>query len=143
MPPPPAVTTNTDLVRFRTRQSVRDSVGLQGDNNRVIDTGNIIAEDVQSVNGELLWYLGPLWVQSEACLAHVDNAVFPASSSATHRGDLNYYGTYVEVGYFLTGDNRGYDVPRELRHGVPQVLLLRRELVANHRETFAHRRARR
>jgi phosphate-selective porin OprO/OprP len=107
--PPLKVTDSLDVFRFASRQSIRDSVGLQGDNTRVVDTGLIIADDVQSVNGELLWYLGPVWMQAEACLAHVDNAVFPASSSATHRGDLNYYGTYVQVGYFLTGDNRGYD----------------------------------
>ncbi|HYT90101.1 MAG TPA: porin [Gemmataceae bacterium] len=109
--PNPALIQNTDLVRFRSRQSIRDAVGLQGDNNRVIDTGNIFAEDVQSINGELMFYWGPFWVQSEACLAHVDNAVFPASSAATARGNLNYYGTYVQVGYFLTGENRGYDKP--------------------------------
>jgi phosphate-selective porin OprO and OprP len=107
--PNPSVTDNTDLIRFRARAGLRDAVGIQGVNSRVVDTGNIIADDVQSVNGELLWYLGPLWVQSETCLAHVDNAVFPASNLATARGDLNYYGTYVQLGYFLTGDNRGYD----------------------------------
>jgi phosphate-selective porin OprO/OprP len=64
---------------------------------------------VQAVNGELLAYLGPFWVQSETCLAHVDNAVFPASPSGTRRGDLNYFGAYVQTGYFLTGENRGYD----------------------------------
>jgi phosphate-selective porin OprO/OprP len=84
-------------------------VALQGDNNRVIDTGNIIAEDVQSVNGELLGYWGPFWLQSEIVLAHVDNAFFPASSAATSRGGLNFYGTYVQIGYFLTGESRGYD----------------------------------
>jgi phosphate-selective porin OprO/OprP len=107
--PNPSVSDNTDLIRFRARPGLRDAVGLQGDNSRVVDTGNIIADDVQSVNGEVLWYWGPLWLQSETCLAHVDNAVYPASNQATQRGDLNYYGSYVEVGYFLTGDNRGYD----------------------------------
>jgi phosphate-selective porin OprO and OprP len=107
--PNPAVTTNTDLVRFRARPGLRDAVGLQGFNSRVVDTGNIIADHVQSVNSEFLSYWGPLWVQAEACLAHVDNAVFPASDQATRRGDLNYYGSYVQVGYFLTGENRGYD----------------------------------
>jgi phosphate-selective porin OprO/OprP len=107
--PSVAVTNHSEIIRFRARPSLRDGVGLQGDLNRVVDTGNIIADDVQSVNGELLWYAGPLWVQAEACLAHVDNADFPDSKTATRRGDLNYYGTYVQVGYFLTGDNRGYD----------------------------------
>jgi phosphate-selective porin OprO/OprP len=66
---------------------------------------------VQSVNGEFLWYRGPWWIQSETCLAQTNNAVFPASSSATRRGNLNYWGTYIETGFFLTGENRGYDKP--------------------------------
>lgn len=107
--PSPSVTLNQDVVRFRTRQGIRDNVGLQGNPARIVDTGNIIADHVGAVNGELLWYWGPLWVQSEAVLAQVDNAVFPASSAATQRGDLYYHGSYVQVGYFLTGDNRGYD----------------------------------
>jgi phosphate-selective porin OprO/OprP len=107
--PSPTVTDTTDLVRFRSRAGLRDATGLQGDSVRLVDTGNIIADDVQSVNGELLIYWGPCWVQSETCLAHVDNAVYPASSAATRRGDLNYWGTYVQTGYFLTGENRGYD----------------------------------
>ncbi len=107
--PNPAVTTNTDLFRFRVRPGVRDAVGQQGDANRVIDTGNIIAADAQSVNGELLLYGGPFWVQSETCLTHVDNAFYPASNKATSRGDLNYWGAYFMVGYFLTGGKRGYD----------------------------------
>src|SRR5262245_17656208 len=105
----PNVTENTDLVRFRARPSIRDAVGAQGDGTRVVDTGNIIADDVRAVNTEFLAYCGPLWAQSEFCIAHVDNAVFPASSAATRRGDLDYYGTYVQVGYILTGENRGYD----------------------------------
>lgn len=107
--PNPAVTMNTDIVRFRSRPSLRDAVGLQGNGGRVVDTGNIIANDVQSVNGEFMTYLGPFWVQSETCLAHVDNAFFPASNVATNRGDLNFWGTYVQVGYVLTGEVRGYD----------------------------------
>src|SRR5439155_14193562 len=83
--PSPAVTDNTDLVRFRTRASIRDAVGLQGNGARVVDTGNLIADHVQSINGELLWYAGPLWVQSETCLAHVDNAFFPASAAVPSR----------------------------------------------------------
>jgi len=108
-PPNPAVTDNTDLVRFRARPGIRDAVGLQGDGAKVVDTGDIIADGVHSVNGELMSYWGPLWLQSEACVAHVVNAVFPASAAATPRGGLTYYGVYAQVGYFLTGDNRGYD----------------------------------
>ena len=109
--PSASVTENSDLIRFRARPSIRDAVGLQGDSNRVVDTGNIIGDDVQSVNFEFMAYWNSFWIQSETCLSHVDNAVFPASSAATSRGDLSYWGTYVQVGYFLTGEQRGYDKP--------------------------------
>jgi phosphate-selective porin OprO/OprP len=105
----PAVTDRLDLIRFRSRQSLRDAVGLQGDNARVIDTGDIIADHVQSINGELMGYWGPLWVQSELCLAYTHNAFFPDSPAATPRGNLYYYGTYAQFGWLLTGENRGYD----------------------------------
>ncbi len=107
--PNPAAADRTDLIRFRARPGIRDAVGLQGDPARVVDTGNLIADHVQAVNGELLAYLGPVWVQSEACVAHVENAVFPAAAAATRRGDLTYSGAYAQVGYFLTGESRGYD----------------------------------
>jgi phosphate-selective porin OprO/OprP len=109
LPSNPTTTNNTDLVRFRTRMGLRDAIGQEGDGVRIVDTGNIIAKDVQSVNGELLWYLGPLWVQAEYCVAHTDEAFYPASNKATHRGNLNYSGEYIQMGYFLTGENRGYD----------------------------------
>src|SRR5262249_48086966 len=88
--PPLSVTDNTDLFRFRARPGLRDAAGLEGDSTRIVDTGNIIADHVQAVNGELLAYWGPAWLQSEACLAEVDNPVFPASSKGTHRPTLDY-----------------------------------------------------
>lgn len=98
-----------DLVRFRARQSIRDAVGAQGDPSRVVDTGNVIADHVQSINAELLWYHGPAWLQSEAVVSRVDNAAYPATAAAVPVGRLVYYGTYAQVGYILTGENRGYD----------------------------------
>jgi phosphate-selective porin OprO and OprP len=111
LPSNPAVTDNTDLFRFRAQQSLRDAVGLQGDNSRVVDTGNLIADHAQQVNGELMWYRGSFWAQSETTLAHVSNVVFPAAANATARGSLNFWGSYIMCGYFLTGEQRGYDKP--------------------------------
>jgi phosphate-selective porin OprO/OprP len=107
--PNPNVTTNTGIIEFRTRAGIRDGVGLQGDNSRIIDTGTIIGDHIQSVNGEFLWYRGPFWVQSETDVSVVNNAVFPDSKNATQRGNLTFWGTYVQTGFFLTGENRGYD----------------------------------
>jgi phosphate-selective porin OprO/OprP len=107
--PPATVTTNTDLVRFRSRQGLRDAIGAEGDGARIVDTGNIIADNVQAVNAELLAYWGSAWVQAEACATHVGNAFYPASNAASSRGNLDYWGAYVQTGYFLTGEQRGYD----------------------------------
>jgi phosphate-selective porin OprO/OprP len=109
VPPPPTVTENTDLVRFRSRASLRDAVGVEGDSSRVVDTGNIIAEHVQSVNFEYLAYAGSAWLQAEWCCSYVNDAVFPASPAGRRRGTLQFSGAYAMVGYFLTGEVRGYD----------------------------------
>jgi phosphate-selective porin OprO and OprP len=98
-----------DVVRFRARPELRDGTGPFGNSNRFVDTGNILADDVQTLAAEAMAYAGPFWIQSEATLAHVDNAVFPADKSGTFRGDPNFWGAYVMAGYFLTGENRGYD----------------------------------
>ena len=109
LPSTPAITNNTDVFDFRARPGIRDAVGAQGDGTRVVDTGLIIADHAQTINGELLAYWGPAWLQAETCVAQVDNVFYPASSAATNRGTLNFWGSYVQVGYFLTGENRGYD----------------------------------
>jgi phosphate-selective porin OprO/OprP len=107
--PNPLLTPSTELFRFRTRVDLRDAVGLQGDGARVVDTGNIIADNVQAVNGEFLAYAGPASVQAEWVVARTTNAFYPASNKATAQGDLVYSGAYAQVGYVLTGENRGYD----------------------------------
>jgi len=107
--PPLTVTENSDLVRFRSRASLRDAIGVEGDSARVVDTGNIIAEHVQSVNFEYLAYAGSAWAQAEWCCAYVNDAVFPASAAGRRRGNLQFSGAYAMVGYFLTGEVRGYD----------------------------------
>jgi phosphate-selective porin OprO/OprP len=100
---------NRDVVDLRSRPELRDAAGTQGNSVRWIDTGRIIADDVQTVGIEGLVIAGPFSVQSEAFLAHVDNAVFPANASGTPRGNPNFTGCYAELSYYFTGENRGYD----------------------------------
>lgn len=107
--PNPLLTTSTELFRFRTRVDLRDAVGLQGDSTRIVDTGNIIADNTQAINGEFLAYAGPASVQAEWVVARVNNVFYPASNRATSQGDLVYSGAYAQFGYILTGENRGYD----------------------------------
>jgi phosphate-selective porin OprO/OprP len=123
VPAPAAITTDdNDLFRFRARMSLRDAVGQspisQGDSARVVDTGNIIASHANSLNPELLTYWGPFWIQSEFEWTHLDNVVYPVPNGTTILpaeaarvpGGASFYGAYIMCGYFLTGDNRGYDM---------------------------------
>lgn len=102
------------IVRFRDRPELRDAVGSQanalGDSSRFVDTGNIIADAVHTVNGEFLAILGPLTVQSEASVAQATgNVRYPATATGTFRSSPTYWGGYAEMGYCLTGENRGYE----------------------------------
>jgi phosphate-selective porin OprO/OprP len=112
---------NVDLVRFRTRISERDAVptnggsvftgSVYGDGTRIIDTGNIISPHAQTIGGELLYNMGSLWIQSEYTGAVVSDARYPATAAGNlvSRGTAYFWGSYVMVGYFLTGEQRGYD----------------------------------
>jgi phosphate-selective porin OprO/OprP len=108
-----------NVVRFRDRPELRAAAGGLGNNGRFVDTGNIIADGVWTTAGELLAYWGPLHFQAEATWARTINAIYPTApqpgtapaftTSGLPRGNLNYWGVYGQAGYFLTGENRGYD----------------------------------
>jgi phosphate-selective porin OprO/OprP len=120
--------TSGNVVRFRSRFDLRDSpatVGVAGlgNNNRAVDTGNILADGVWTTGLELLAYWGPFHLTAEAAWAHVDRALYPAvplggpgtipgtpfNTNSVPRGDPTFWGAYAQVGWFLTGENRGYD----------------------------------
>ncbi len=104
------VADQSQIVRFRDRPELRDAVGnFLGTTSRFIDTGNIVADGVATTSLEMLLYAGPAWFQSEATLASIPEARFPATAAGTNRGTVNYWGAYFMAGYFLTGENRGYD----------------------------------
>jgi phosphate-selective porin OprO and OprP len=56
--------------------------------------------DIQVANTELALVYGPLSIQSEFFASTVDRQVGASN---------NFYGTYVFVSYFLTGENRPYN----------------------------------
>ncbi len=97
------------IVRYRTRTEIRDGVGTQGNTGRFVDTGNIIADDVNTTGFEFLWANGPVYVQAEATTALVGNATYPAAANGTPRGNTLFWGAYAQVGWFLTGEQRAYD----------------------------------
>lgn len=69
---------------------------------RVVDTGNFgNVGDIHLFNPEIAFMYGPFSVQSE----------FMGASYVRDQGvgDAFFPATYVQVSYFLTGENRGYD----------------------------------
>ena len=65
-----------------------------------LDTGEISAENSQTVNLELSWLDGPLWVASEYTAVHVGSQQYD---------NPNFYGYHVSANYFITGEHRGYN----------------------------------
>jgi phosphate-selective porin OprO/OprP len=66
-----------------------------------VDTGVLTDTSlIHTVGPEMLWVHGPLSLQSEFMGTYVD-------SGPSENGFL--YGSYMQVGYFLTGEHRPYD----------------------------------
>ncbi len=108
--------TGPGVVRFRARPQIRDAQGdfgstivggtvLPGNTNRMVDTGAIAADAATVVGTELFYVLGPLSVQSEWAWAIANGAVV----GGVPQGSRSFNGGYIELSYFLTGENRVYD----------------------------------
>ncbi|MFO0844473.1 MAG: porin [Gemmataceae bacterium] len=113
-------TADDGVIRFRARPMTRNGPAV---------LHNIIAQiqgqlhNYNLVVPELLVNCGPFTFASEYYGAWVDQrpgAPFTAVGTQTAsrdlprggRGPLFYQGGYVQVGYFLTGESRGYEIPR-------------------------------
>jgi phosphate-selective porin OprO/OprP len=66
----------------------------------LVDTGRFEAGRIQLFGVEAVAMSGPFHLQTEAILSRVQRTEF---------GDLEFWGAYVEVGWFITGDQRSYD----------------------------------
>ncbi len=65
-----------------------------------VDTGNIDAARIQLHGIEAVGVHGPFSVQTEVIATQLER---------TQDGDLMFWGSYVQVAYFLTGEHRTYD----------------------------------
>jgi phosphate-selective porin OprO/OprP len=65
-----------------------------------LDTGEIPAAHTNTVNLELTYLDGPLWIASEYTHTAVDSPDY---------GTLHFSGYHVAFNYFLTGEHRGYN----------------------------------
>jgi phosphate-selective porin OprO/OprP len=86
---------------------------LPGNDSRIIDTGAVTCQSYLIQAGEMVAIMGPFSVQAEAGVGTMTNAVIPASgipgAKGVTVGDLSFWGGYVSLSYFLTGENRLYD----------------------------------
>jgi len=107
-------TDQADEVEFRVRPEIFTGNGLVGDNNRFLDTGLIVCDDIQTFGGESAMVLGPFSVQAEGWIVQVEDAsIGPNVSLPKHTsralGNPEFYGAYIQASYFLTGEYRPYD----------------------------------
>src|SRR5262249_48931165 len=99
------------IVRFRARPSMRDAIGdfgtspFPGNSVRFVDTGVIPADSSEVVGTEFCAVYGPFSVQAEWAFAWIDNPII----ARVRRDGLGFNGGYVQLSYFLTGENRPYD----------------------------------
>lgn len=79
-------------IRYRQRPEVYTDT-------RFLDTGDMWADDVQSLGLEAAGVYGPLSLQAEYIRSDVDSPLV---------GDRSFDGWYAYVSYFLTGEHRAY-----------------------------------
>ncbi len=85
---------NEDMIRYRARPEIHNGP-------RFVDTGDLSADQVTVVGGELALVQGPFSLQGEYAQAFVDSAVGSA--------DPDFPSFYVAASFFLTGESRAYD----------------------------------
>ena len=68
--------------------------------NFLVDTGNFAASRIHLYGLEFVGVRGPLSLQSELIVSEVQG---------TESGDVRFWGSYVQVGWFITGEHKSYD----------------------------------
>jgi phosphate-selective porin OprO/OprP len=108
--------TKAPFAQFRARPELRDANGdvdgtlhdgvlNDGNSNRLVDTGRIACDSTTVVASEFLWIFGALSLQAEYALAYMNGATI----NKKNYGDVGFDGGYVQLSYFLTGENRDYN----------------------------------
>ncbi len=110
---PSGAPSTNQLGRYRARPF------LQTTGERFVDTGSFAAKGDQIIGGELAGIFGPLHVAGELQYTKVNaysagsfdpgiDAFGTTGTVVFPNGDPSFISYYAEVGYFLTGESRGY-----------------------------------
>ncbi len=78
-----------------------------------VDTGNFVAEASHTINLEMSYLDGPLWLASEYTSVSVDAPQF---------GNPTFSGYHVAANYFLTGEHRGYNKRKGIVRRITPIL---------------------
>jgi len=100
-----SVTPEFGEVRFRQRPEVHLS-------DRFVDTGTIMSDGILRFGAEVGATFGPLHLAGEYIVANVTAAdveeELPVRTTQRGGEDASFSGYYAQIGYFLTGETRGY-----------------------------------
>ena len=78
-----------------------------------VDTGNFAADASHTLNLEISYLDGPLWLASEYTSTSVDSPQY---------GNPTFSGYHVSANYFLTGEHRGYNKRRGIVRRITPIL---------------------
>ncbi len=109
-------------VDLRARPELRDAIGdfggpgissiasplgpnLPGNSKRWVDTGFLRTDGTAVLGTELFYVAGPFSVQGEWAFAFVPDVIIAGRPTS----DRSFHGGYIQLSYFLTGENRIYD----------------------------------
>src|SRR5262249_14559605 len=93
------------------RPQLRDAIGdfgsgvLPGSTARLVDTGPFASGSTGIIGTEVFYVHGPFSAQAEWAWAFANDSVV----GGVNQGSLGFNGGYVQLTYFLTGENRTYD----------------------------------
>ena len=121
--PPGAGIVGGRVADFRARPEMRDGIGdfgnslagtttvLPGNVKRLVDTGTFNSTSTSIVGTELFYVLGPFSLQTEYAWTRANNSFTRLANGNDGKslGDPVFSGGYIELSYFLTGENRTYD----------------------------------
>jgi phosphate-selective porin OprO/OprP len=100
-------TTVGDRIRYRTRDAIRG--GIAANWPVPADTGTLLGDDGQFLNGEVAAVYGPWTFQAEYLMSYLEEAQLATAPPGPNVGTVNYHGGYVQLLYFLTGDHDNYN----------------------------------